>query len=56
MEGDMEGREEENMREWDVQEKGRTEKQIKESDILIEGAIKELSRNSTRENPRNSQG
>lgn len=52
----MEGREEENMRKCDAQEWGKTEKQRKESDILIEGAIKELSRNSTRENPRNSQG
>ena len=38
-------REEENMREWDAQEGGRTVRERKERDILIEGAIKGLTRN-----------
>ena len=33
------------MREWDAQEGGRTVRERKERDILIEGAIKGLSRN-----------
>ena len=33
------------MREWDAQEGGRTVRERKRKDILIEGAIKGLSRN-----------
>ena len=39
------GREEENMREWDAQEGGRTVRERKERDTLIEEAIKGLLRN-----------
>ena len=39
------GRQEKNMREWDAQEMSRTVREKKERDTLIEGAIKELSRN-----------
>ena len=38
-EGEEKGRKENNMREQDAQEGGRTERERKESSILIEGAI-----------------
>ena len=38
-------REQENMREQDAQEEGKIERESKERDILIEGAIKGLARN-----------
>ena len=37
---------EENMREWDAQEEGRTVRERKKRNVLIEGAIKGLSRNT----------
>ena len=36
---------EKDLRDWDSQDRGRTETESKERDILIEGAIMELARN-----------
>ena len=43
--GEQKVKGEENMREWDGQDEGRTERESKETDIFIEQAIMVLARN-----------